>query len=492
MKTARDPSGLFEGAFEAAFEHSMDGVLIGVPDGRVLAANPEACAILGTTEEEICRRGRQGFSDPDDPRWVAALKVRAETGHARAVLPMYRADGTAFLAECASSVFAGPDGEPRSCVVLRDVTERVRLEQRLRAAQEITQALLAGNDISDVLTMIASHARTLVDATDAAIVRTTSLPGSIIMEATDGPLFSSLLGRSYLAQGTIAAQVVESGRSLLVEDLSAIAGHEDGRHLGLGPAIVVPIVSDRHTSGVIVVASNEPLRPSFGPTELAVVEAYAKAAGVALALGEARAELERLAVTAEQRRIAADLHDNVIQQLFAVGLHLLHLKAWSPPSLSAKIDESVHEVDEIITEIRHTIYGVRNVDAEGGVSDKVQQMAADAGKLLGFAPRVTVSDNESIGADISTQLLLVLREALSNVIRHARAKVVDVSVSVAKEHVILCVIDDGVGPPQGPSHGWGLENMAQRAAVLGGSFSLEAAAPQGTRLEWRAPLRAPD
>ena len=253
---------------------------------------------------------------------------------------------------------------------------------------------------------------------------------------------------------------------------------------------MVPIVSDQHDFGLLVVASDDPLRRPFGPPELIVVEAFAKAAAVALAFGEARGEVERLAVTAEQHRIAADLHDSVIQQLFGVGLHLLQLKAQSPPPISARVDESVRDIDEIITKIRQTIFGVHNADVEGGIDNRVQQMATDAAKLLGFAPRVTASGTEAIGADISTQLLLVLREALSNVIRHARATRVDVSVSVESEQAVLCVTDDGIGPPTGPTDGWGLESMAQRAANLGGRFSLERALSNGTRLEWSAPLRA--
>ena len=487
MTIASERSGLFEGAFKAAFEHSMDGVLITVPDGRIMAANPAACVILGTTEDDICRRGRQGFSNPDDPRWVSSLEERSRTGHVRAVLPMHRADGTPFVAELASSVFAGPDGEPRSCVVMRDVTERVRLEQHLRATHEITQALLSGKDTSEVLGMIASHARTLVDATDAAIFRTTSPPGSVVVAAADGPRLSKLLGRSY-PPGTLAAQILESGESLLVDDLSAVAVSEDGRRLGFGPGIVVPIISEGHAFGDLMVASSEPLRRPFGRTELAVVRTFAEAAGVALALGEARAEVERLAVSQEKRRIGAELHDSVIQRLFAAGLHLHQLVAQSPPEIAAKLEESVHQVNDSIIDIRRTISGIRSSDVEGGVGEGVERMAADAGSLLGFAPRVEVSGTGAIDPDTAGQLLLVLREALSNVVRHAGATEVDVSVSVDDEDVILCVTDNGVGPPEGPTHGWGLENMAQRAERLGGEFSLEPATPHGTRLEWRAPL----
>jgi PAS domain S-box-containing protein len=179
MATAAiDRPSLFEGSFKAAFEHNMDGVLITAPDGRIFAANPAASDILGATEEEICLKGRQGFSDPADPQWAAALQERARCGQVRAILPMRRANGASFLAEVASSIFSGPEGEPRSCVIIRDVTERVRLEQQLRATHEITQELLSGTDTGEILGMIASRARMLVDATDAAIFRAIEPPGN--------------------------------------------------------------------------------------------------------------------------------------------------------------------------------------------------------------------------------------------------------------------------------------------------------------------------
>lgn len=478
----------FEGAFNAAFEHSMDGVLIATSEGDILTANPAACLILGASEEELQRRGRKGFTDPDEPSWTAALEERSNTGHVRAVLPLRRADGTPFFAEATSSAFVGPRGEPRICVIFRDVTDRVRLEQYLRARNEITQALLANKDTGDVLQLIASHARTLVDATHAAIFRATSGTGKVMIAAAEGPGLSEILGRSY-PPGTLAAQVLDSGRNLLVEDLSAMSVSEDAQRLGLGPAIIVPIASDKHAFGTLMVARPETLIRPFGPPDLDVVTNFAEAAGVALALGESRAEVERLAVTAEQHRIAAEMHDSVIQQLFAVGLHLQQLKMQSPPPISSKVEESVHDVDEIINDIRRTIYDVRNAPIDGKVGESIRKMAADAGGLLGFAPHVTVSDSESIDpGTVGTQLLLVLREALSNVARHARASRVDVVVSVENGQVLLCVTDDGIGPPQGGTGGWGLKNMAQRAANLGGSFRLEPARPRGTRLTWSAPL----
>src|SRR5690348_7471495 len=108
--------------YRAAVEHSSDGVLITIPDGRVLYANPSACAMLGATAEEIVARGRQGFTPVGDPRWERGLDERARTGRTKLVAPMVRRDGSRFLAEVTSSIFTESDGELRSIVIMRDVT----------------------------------------------------------------------------------------------------------------------------------------------------------------------------------------------------------------------------------------------------------------------------------------------------------------------------------------------------------------------------------
>jgi diguanylate cyclase (GGDEF)-like protein/PAS domain S-box-containing protein len=124
-------SALSADDLRAIFEHSMDGVLFTVPDGRVLAANPAACRILDMSETEICRRGRAGLLPPDDPQVDAAVARRALAGSARAEIPMLRRDGSAFIADVSSTVFSATDGQLRSCVIFRDVTDQVSLRHRL-------------------------------------------------------------------------------------------------------------------------------------------------------------------------------------------------------------------------------------------------------------------------------------------------------------------------------------------------------------------------
>jgi PAS domain S-box-containing protein len=122
--------------YAAIFEYSLDGVLLTVPDGQVLAANPAACQLLGRSEEHICAIGRQGVTDPTDPRWARGLAERARTGRTRRQVRMLRADGTSFEVDLSSAVFTDAHGQRRSVVIFRDLSERLALAHELALADE--------------------------------------------------------------------------------------------------------------------------------------------------------------------------------------------------------------------------------------------------------------------------------------------------------------------------------------------------------------------
>jgi PAS domain S-box-containing protein len=123
-------------AYRALYDNSPDGVLFTVPDGRVLAANPAACQILGRTEAEICSAGRQGMADHTDERWGAMVAERGRTGSVRGVARMIRGDGSVIEVEVSTRIFRRPSGEQRTCTIVRDVTDRVTLESELRDSRE--------------------------------------------------------------------------------------------------------------------------------------------------------------------------------------------------------------------------------------------------------------------------------------------------------------------------------------------------------------------
>ena len=123
-------------AYRAMYENSPDGVLFTVPDGRVLAANPAACQILGRTEAEICSLGRQGLVDPTDERWTPMVEQRERTGGVRGVARMIRGDGAPIEVEVSTRIFHEASGDTRACTIIRDVTDRVVMERELRQSRE--------------------------------------------------------------------------------------------------------------------------------------------------------------------------------------------------------------------------------------------------------------------------------------------------------------------------------------------------------------------
>jgi PAS domain S-box-containing protein len=134
-------------AYRALFENSLDAVFLTAPDGRVFAANPAACALFGYTEEDMCTLGREGISDPADrERTAAALASRAAAGHAQAVLSYRRRDGTTFPGEVSSRIFTDAGGEQRTCIVLRDITEREQLREQL--ADQLRRTRAANDELA--------------------------------------------------------------------------------------------------------------------------------------------------------------------------------------------------------------------------------------------------------------------------------------------------------------------------------------------------------
>ena len=231
----------------------------------------------------------------------------------------------------------------------------------------------------------------------------------------------------------------------------------------------------------------------FTDVDEELVVGLAAAAGVAIENARLITRVNELALVEDRERIARELHDTVIQRLFATGMLLqstLPLVTVDPQAASGRIGEAVDDLDTTIKDIRSAIFSLERSRHDGdGLRSRIVSVAREATEPLGFTPRVVFDGpvDSTVRTNVGSELLATLREALSNVARHAHASRVDVTMSVGKD-VCLRVVDDGVGPPaeQSPS-GRGLRNMAARAERLGGSFALRPGRPHGTELEWRAP-----
>jgi two-component system, NarL family, sensor histidine kinase DevS len=192
-------------------------------------------------------------------------------------------------------------------------------------------------------------------------------------------------------------------------------------------------------------------------------------------------------VLEDRERIARDLHDVVIQRLFAAGLGLQSaLARLTDRKVAAEIERTVDHLDEAIREIRNVIFEVSTRNKiDRGVRAEIMRVLSDARNALGFEPRIQMDGViEAIPDDVSAHLLPSLREALSNVARHAHASAVQVFIH-ARDGVVMRVVDNGVGLREQQGSGLGLSNVASRAASLGGSLHLAPNPSGGAALEWR-------
>lgn len=341
----------------------------------------------------------------------------------------------------------------------------------MEAGREISTSLLSGTEREDVIALVVERACDLLEA-DVAFVAL-DLAGGLHLEAASGA--EPMIAMQRLAEPL--GQVLGEGvpRDFAVDGLIGTA-------VPLGPP-------GRPGKGVLVVLWQR--RPDAWVTR--PLAGFAAQAAVALELAERRHEAERFAIVQDRDRIGRDLHDLVIQRLFAAGMQLqsaVRLVEPDPAEATARINRAVDELDGTIRELRSTIYGLQ-VPLEGRPSLRAQVLqVADAGTVqLGFPPALRLDGllDTLVSAEVATHAVATLREALSNAARHAGARRVDVVVAVHEGMLLVQVEDDGVGLPTASPRS-GLANLADRAEQLGGHLRLGPGRQAGTRLSWRVPV----
>ncbi len=204
-----------------------------------------------------------------------------------------------------------------------------------------------------------------------------------------------------------------------------------------------------------------------------------------------RAAEENVQLLEERERIARDLHDHVIQRLFAAGMALEGSVARADPDVAERIARVVDDLDDTIRQLRSVIFDLQDHQRGSGLRAEMLRVAAEARPALGFKPRIRFEGPvDTLGRSIAEHVLAVLREALSNVARHAHATTVDVRVVAAPGGFRLDVSDDGIGVSADAGGGHGLHNLAERAEGLGGTCTIGRGPAGGAVLEWRIPLHA--
>jgi signal transduction histidine kinase len=370
--------------------------------------------------------------------------------------------------------------------------EDARRRQRwLQANADVTRRLLSGAEPEDVLDLVTRQALEMSGADLAALALPEGEHRQLVMRHAAGENAAQAVGL-VLPESSLSAKVLENGEPVAVADFShdTRVAQVAREHLGLGPAVIFPLGSGGSVRGVLTVGRNPGSLPLPQPV-VELVGSFANQAAVALELADARRDAEQVSVLQDRERIARDLHDLVIQRLYATGMSLQGaMPLISRPDVAGRVSRAVDAMDETISEIRSAIFALQErPDAkEPTTREQILEVIDEITGPLGYAPSLRLVGDlaGSVPADAATQMLTALREALSNAARHAAASRVDVSIE-ANGSLVLMVRDNGRGMT-GSTRRSGLANLAQRAEELGGAMTVGPADGGGTELRWQVPL----
>ncbi|MCK9898720.1 GAF domain-containing protein [Frankia sp. Cpl3] len=407
-----------------------------------------------------------------------------------------------------------------------------RRQAWLTASAEITTALLSVAEPVEALRLVARRARQITSALLAGIVLPVAAPGAATgpggtpvgpgAAPLPGGPFRSMAGRD--ARGPAATElevavvdgagadqlrgrlladpaelldVMRAGRAVIIPPERAdpaarrlLGEVVDG--IAIGAVMIVPLLAAGRPLGILVLAA-APGVVAFEHLDLEMAAAFAGHAALTLEFARVQREGERLAVFEERDRIARDLHDVVIQRLFATGLQIQGMTRVIDPDAAVRLNAAVRELDQTIADIRQTIFSLTAASGPVDLRSEIAAIAAQAEQALAIRPTVRIDGPVDCGvpAVIHPHLLAAVREALSNIARHARATRIQVRVRVTNTDVSMQVRDNGCGPG-GASRSSGLANLRRRALDLGGRMEFgPGEGGIGTTVTWQVPLVQP-
>jgi signal transduction histidine kinase len=365
-------------------------------------------------------------------------------------------------------------------------------ERWLAALRDITSEILAGTDADSLLKGIAEHARDLAGADSATIITPGSATGQLVVAAAVGAQVAKVVGHRVPRSSSISGAVMKSGRTLVTDDASADSGAYQPiiRRGRVGPAIFVPLRVRGQATGTLMVANVKGAR-RFDRDTTRLVETFADQASVAIEYVRAQADVRRVGLMEERERIAKELHDGIIQSLFAIGMNLQGTALMSgSPETAARVEGAVGELDTVIRDLRNYIFGLR----PGILADRQLDQALRALGEEVHAPglKVAVDVDVDLAARLTSrshEIVQLTREALSNVARHANARNSVVTLARNGHGASLTIKDDGTGfDRRRDSTGNGLRNMRERVTALGGKLRISSTEGRGTSVQFTFPV----
>jgi signal transduction histidine kinase len=370
--------------------------------------------------------------------------------------------------------------------------EEARRRQRwLQASDEVTRRLLSGAHPGDVLDLVTQQVLEMSGADLAVLALPEGEHHQLVVRHAAGADAAQARGLA-LPETSLSAEVLATGEPVTLEEFSRDerVAQVARERMTLGPAVIFPLGGVGNVRGVLTVGR----RPGSMPlphAAMEMVDSFAAQAGVALELADARRDAEQVTVLQDRERIARDLHDLVIQRLYATGMSLqAAMPLISRPEVTDRVSRAVDALDDTIGDIRSAIFALqtRQDVKQASLREQILQIIDEMTGPVGFAPSLSLTGDlgERVPDDIAANMLVALRESLSNAARHAEASRIDVIVEVGSD-LVLVVRDNGVGLREVTRRS-GLANLAERAEHLGGTLKVGAADGSGTELHWQVPL----
>jgi signal transduction histidine kinase len=373
-------------------------------------------------------------------------------------------------------------------------------QQRLweQASSDLTRSLLESSAEDEAFAPMVERVCILVGAQACAIALVDEDGGSSVRA-----MYRSGDGREEPASAPVTvldlhaahwAEVLGSGQELLL-----VPGSQPGAALAVatdlaepagkvpGPTAVLPITAGTGALGHLLVQW-EPGDEDVASPVMVALSAFVQQIALGLIASRAHHDKARLAMLEDRDRIARDMHDLVIQRLFATGLSLqAAARLVVHPMVQSRLDEAVESLDGTIRDIRSTIFDLQAKTATADVESQLRDLLQTYVPGLGHTPVLTVQgDLDRLDAALASDLLAVVREGVSNVSRHASAASTEVHVSV-RGALEVVIRDNGKGI-SAVGRRSGLANLESRATARSGSFAIESVEPSGTRLTWTVPL----
>jgi signal transduction histidine kinase len=416
--------------------------------------------------------------------------------------------GNLYLTEPASGSFTAEDEELVTALAAtagiaienaRLFEQAQRRQRWLQASTQITRQLLSLEG-EEPLALIARQARDIAGADIVSVVLPTANGQRLMVEVASGQRADELTGYSYPIENSFAGLAFSSGEPILISDAADEATFHlhQSEVLPVGPVMVLPLVGSQGIRGALFIGRLHG-KHHFDDADLGMAKTFANHAAVALELADSRVQEQRAVLLEDRDRIARDLHDHVIQQLFAAGLSVQSVAAGlAGDERASRLDRVVSDIDDTIRQIRTSIFQLRGQlgPQTGSVRTRLIEAISGLAALLGFEPRLAFSGpiDSVVPEAVVDDIVAVAREALTNVARHAQATSADVTLTASVQQLVVEVVDNGVGIGAVERRS-GLANLRQRAELHGGSLVVTDGGPAdppttrgGTYLRWTIPI----